>query len=423
MNTKNMFLLTFSLIAVLVLAMNVSAVGVQVTELKINSDEVEDIANSDLNEVFERGEDLDLRVKVQALEDVSDVQVYAILTGYDYAGYEQEKVLDSTDTIDMNENDVDRFDLSLTIPEKMDIDYYNLRLFVADRAGTSETYEYSIHVKGIDDSDAIQIKRFDLSPSSTVYAGRAVTAKVKIKNFGDEDLDDVTVKVSVPELGIQDVETLDEIDSDETETFEELLLRIPTTAEPGQYTINVEVEFDEYESTMITETITVECYEGDEGCGTVTDKDEETSIINVPKSMDWTQSGVAFPITIENKGSADSVYSLAVSGINWGSYKFDPAADVIVPANSVKTVYLTIDAENLEAGEKYFQLEVNTGTETNEVSLAVNVDEDASSASLRNALEIGLIILVVILIIIGLIIGFGKLRDNNRDEEDAETYY
>ena len=106
-------------------------------------------------------------------------------------------------------------------------------------------------------------------------------------------------------------------------------------------------------------------------------------------------------------------------GINTIGY---PVADVIVEAGESKTVYLYIAADNVDAGEKFFKLQIVSGSEINEVALSVNVSESEASTSLRSALEIGLIVLVVILIIIGLIIGFSKLKDNKEDE-DAETYY
>jgi uncharacterized membrane protein len=138
--------------------------------------------------------------------------------------------------------------------------------------------------------------------------------------------------------------------------------------------------------------------------------------------VELTANGAAFPITIKNNGANAVVYSLGVSGINWGSFRFDPAADFIVDAGDAKTVYLYIDADTLEVGEKYFKLQVNDGEESSEVALSVVVSEENASTNLRSALEIGLIILVVILIIIGLIIGFSKLKDNKNDDE-AEAYY
>ncbi len=412
MNAKNFILMTLSLILLVSLAVNVSAVGVEVDYVKANGEEL-DLANGQINTVFQRGEDLNLKFKLTALEDVDDVVIEADIYGYRYANRE-DGLSDTTNTFDMNANDTDYQELELTIPTRADKDIYTLRVRVASRTGTVADYEYSIRVRGVADEDAVIVKDYSFSPSQIVEAGRAIVANVRVKNIGDEDYDDVKVTVSIPELGVNDYETLDELLFDTTETFEELILRIPSDAQPGDYTVRILVEFDEYEETIVTDIITVK--------GADVPVAGQDSVINVPSSMDLTASGVAFPIYIQNNGNSDVVYSLSVSGINWGTYNFDPAADVIVTAGSSKTVYLYINAEDVSAGEKFFKLQVIAGEDVNEVALSVNVSEKEASTSLRSALEIGLIVLVVILIIIGLIIGFSKLKGSKEDDE-SETYY
>ncbi len=412
MNAKNFILMTLSLILLVSLAVNVSAVGVEVDYVKANGEEL-DLANGQINTVFQRGEDLNLKFKLTALEDVDDVVIEADIYGYRYANRE-DGLSDTTNTFDMNANDTDYQELELTIPTRADKDIYTLRVRVASRTGTVADYEYSIRVRGVADEDAVIVKDYSFSPSQIVEAGRAIVANVRVKNIGDEDYDDVKVTVSIPELGVNDYETLDELLFDTTETFEELILRIPSDAQPGDYTVRILVEFDEYEETVVTDIITVK--------GADVPVAGQDSVINVPSSMDLTASGVAFPIYIQNNGNSDVVYSLSVSGINWGTYNFDPAADVIVTAGSSKTVYLYINAEDVSAGEKFFKLQVIAGEDVNEVALSVNVSEKEASTSLRSALEIGLIVLVVILIIIGLIIGFSKLKGSKEDDE-SETYY
>jgi len=417
MKIKNLTMLVLSVALLAILAMNVVATNqnVAVDYIEVNGDELELSNGYDINYAFERGEDINIKVRVRAFEDAEDVQIDADIKGYEYASYETDLISDSTSTFDLDENDTVSKNLKLQIPIKADKDYYKLRIRVADRFGDSDEYTYSLHVKGVDRADAIEIKDYSFSPSNTIYAGRSLLANVKLKNYGDRDLDDITVTVSIPELNVRDTATLDELDADESETVEELLLRVPMNANPGDYQIKIMVEYDEYESATVTDIITVECYED------VVDVVDEATIVNVPSSTDMTEAGAVFPISIKNNGAKDTIYSLGVSGVNWAEYRFDPAADFIVESGMSKTVYLYLTADKIDAGEKFFKLQIKAGNEINEVALSVNVAE-AKSTGLRNALEIGLIILVVILIIIGLIIGFSKLKDNKSDDE-AEAYY
>ncbi len=425
MNMKNVFLMSMCIVALLGLVGSVSAIPAEVVWMKINGDEVGLAGTENLN--LQRGEDLNIKIKVEALEDIEDVQAYARISGYGFANYEGDLVYDSTDTFDMDADTTQTFELNLEVPTKMEKDDYYLRIYVEGRDGTVAEYDYSIIVKGVADSDAVVIKDYMFNPSQTVYAGRALSAQIRVENIGEDDeLNDVGVTLSIPELNVAVTEYMDSLVVDSPETFEELLLRIPMDAEPGVYTIEIRVDFDEYESTTVTDTIEVICYPGANSCGVQPSTPSNSAVVNVPSSMEFTASGAAFPITITNNGNADAVYTLAVQGVTWAQFRFDPSATVIVPAKSAKTVYLYLTGEDVTVGEKYFKLQVTSGADTSEVALSVNVNEAVAqdSGSLRNALEIGLIILVVILIIIGLIIGFSKLKDNsNKDDDDAETYY
>ena len=53
------------------------------------------------------------------------------------------------------------------------------------------------------------------------------------------------VVISIPELGVQAVSYIDEIDFDDQEETEEMLLRIPQCADAKQYRLNVVVEYNE----------------------------------------------------------------------------------------------------------------------------------------------------------------------------------
>ena len=424
MNKKNVFLAILSILVIALFAANVAAVGLDVEYVKLNDDILDESNGHAINYEVKRGEELDIRVKLTALENVADVVVRADIIGYDYSSYEHDKVSDETRTFDLTMNDTVYKNLNLMIPADHDQDYLKLRIYVADRDGVSYEETYELHVTGIDREDAVVINDYSFSPSQNVQPGRAMTATVRVENLGNYDLDDVKVTVSIPELNVQDSETLDELDENEKETLEEFLIRIPTNAQPGEYTVKIDVKFDKYESTSVTDTIIVSCLEGSSTCGGVVAEEEtQNSLINVPSNMPITTSGASFPITIENRGSADLVYSLSVNGVNWGQFSFDPSSDVIVSAGTSKTVYLHVIEDKLEAGDKYFELQVVSGNKITKAALSVTATEGSSSNGLRSALEIGLIVLVVILIIIGLIIGFSKLKDNSKEDDESETYY
>lgn len=422
MNITKIFVMLFVLVAAV---SAVSAVNLEVVSVEINNRNIyEASGNHSNNYKFERGEELDIDVCVKALAEVQDAQIEADIYGYRYSTRENEKVSDTTNTFDLDENDNDCFTLNLQVPNLIDQDYYKLRIRVADRDGISFEKTFQFHLTGIDRSSAVQIKDFSIDPEEIV-AGRAFTSMVKVRNLGDDDLEDLKVTVSVPELNIKASEFMDELEADESKTFEELLLRIPECTKPGNYDVEMLVEFDEYEEATATTTISVK---KSDMCGTSTGTSvEERSVITVPGSQELTPgTSIAYPVMIQNNNDVSKTYTLTVSGTaDWATTRIDPSSVVIVPAGQSKTVYLYVSAnQNAASGDKIMTLTVDSGTENKQIPLLAKIGKGAAStsnwSSFRTALEIGLVILVIVLIIIGLVIGFNKMKDNKKE---TEPYY
>lgn len=381
-----------------------------------------------------RGDVIPIRLRVHALADVEDVQITAGLYGFKYSNYEADKVFQTTRTFDLKQDHTTTRDLVLEVPVKMDADYIKLRIFVADKNSLSYTAEYNLNVVGVADEEAILIKSAYLSPSNTVMASRALSALVKIENVGTRTLDDVTLVVSVPELGIRDVETLDRIYADDVETFEKVILRFPQNTPAGQYMVDYTVKFDEYESVTKTDVVTVTACEAAVcAAPSTTDEPSGETLISVPeaKVIKVGGEGAAFPVSITNTASTAKVYTLSVSGVSsWGTARVDPSAVVLVPAESSRTAFVYVSANaDAEVSSKSFTVTVSTEEQVKDITLTVALEAGEEKAStswngLTRTLEIGLIILVIVLILIGLIIGFNKLRGNDENEdEDAKTYY
>ena len=429
----------FVLVMVLLLASSfASAVNLDVKYVRINGEQLNDINSTQVgthadNLKVKRGDDLNIRVRVQALGNVSNAQIEADIYGYRYS-YKDNSVTETTKVFDLDQGDIDTYDLKLQVPTKMDTKYTLLRIRVGDEDGLSFEKMYQLHIEGIDSQNAVQISDYSFSPSTTVNAGRAFTSTVKVENIGDDDLNDVKVTVAIPALNIQDSGYLDQLDANEKETLEEFLLRIPDCAEPGTYTVEMTADFDNGEQTKKTTQMTV--LEGD-ACAKRTYGEAKT-VVTAPKSLKTNAgSEVFFPIMVTNTGSNTKVYSLVVTGIDaWGEYRMTPGAQTVVKGKATEEVDLYVTPNEGVSGERLFLVTVTTDGETNTVPLILNIEgsdvstgddssnvsSNGSSTDFRKALEIALVVLVIILIIVGLIIGFNKLRGND-DEDDTQTYY
>lgn len=403
----------------------VSAQIVTIDEVEFDDDELSPSSSTSIAN-YERNQDVEVKVHFTALSADEEVQVEVELTGY-----EDDSVRDTeyVDEIKAGESYVER--LSLNLPWDMDQDYYTLRVYVCPRSGDCVTETYELDVEAAEHD--FVIKDVDFSPGLTIEAGRALLTTVRVENIGDETDDEgVKVKVSIPELGLSASDYLDEVDSDDSTSSEELYLRIPSETSAGSYNVKVTVTYDDGDETE-TEEYTLTVTAAEEAEEAVTPVESKTVITVGPESQDMTagQGGAVYPITLTNAAGDAKTYVISVSGYDsWGSVRLDPSNVVVLGEGETQTVYLFASANEDASGSYTFAVTVSAGSETlKQMLLTANVapavsEETSSYDSVKKGLEVGLIVLVILLVILGLIIVVNKLR-NSDDEEDekSKTYY
>ncbi|MCK4521052.1 MAG: hypothetical protein KAU20_00635 [Nanoarchaeota archaeon] len=419
MKTKLIGLLTVFLIGVLAVC-GIASATITIDKVKVDGDDITDGTNFILG--VERGEEFEVKVWLTSDENITEdeVQVEAYLRGYDH----DDRAEDITDTFDMKAGVTYVKKLTLKLPQRMDTDNYELRIRAEGRSeGVTQKYTLSVE----SDRHILDIKDIILSPENSVKAGRALLTSVRIKNYGEKDEEGIKVKVSIPALEISASDYIDEIESDESTTSEELYLRIPGNAETGEYDVNVEVIYDDGDE-KISETITITIV-AEEATAAVSE--EKPTIVYDATAQDVSVSkGAIYAITITNPLSTSKTVTIGVDAVDtFGEARISPSNVMIVGAKETKTVYVYVSAKKeATAGEYGFKVTISgLGTTTQEIPLTANVAEKAGVGGLVRALEVGLIVLVVLLVILGLIIGFNKLKSNEEgepgDETESQTYY
>lgn len=432
------------LVGMVALSGAVSALNATLDSVEVDEDELAKGLNTITN--FERDNTFEVKVKVTALTDLKNVEVEAMLSGYDH----NDRVSDVTDVFDMRANVSYTKKLELKLPQRIQTDQYRLRVYVRDRAGDELQQDYYLDVGTVRHS--IQIKDVDVDPSGDVESGRSVRVLVDLKNWGEQDEDDIKIEFAVPELSLKALPDYVDIEAGETKTSEELYVRIPLCTEPGQYTGQVKVTYDEGDETE-TQNVLLNVVESS-ACEKETEKEtekeeeketttpkpaQEKTIITVgAQSQDVTrgEGGAIYPITFTNSGSESKTYVVAVTGAdNWATVKISPLQTVTVGAGESKSVYVYVSAkETAEAGDHLFSVDVKdaSGNIVKQIPMTAKVVEPATSeketgSSLKKALEIGLIVLVVILIIVALIVVFTRKKEDEEEEAEDEisgqTYY
>jgi len=392
--------------------------------VKVDGDVVTDSSTNFIQDV-DRGDDLEVKIRLSSNISIDDVQVEAVLRGVDSS----DNVDDITDTFDMRADVTYTKKLTLPLISKIDKGQYKLRIRVSDRNSPTfeQTYELDIGTKRHD----VEIRDVVLTPNNEVKAGRALLATVRVRNRGDKDEDGVKVVVSIPELGVSAADFIDELekedDDDDQATSEEMFLRIPDSAVTGEYTLRVEVFFDDGDKRNVKEmTIFVL---GQDRVVQEKPATQEKTIIAVGVDRQSVQQGgseVAYPITLTNAGSNSRVYTVSADGASWANFRVSPSNVMVVDAqeSSVFTVFVSAK-DNAPLGDQTFSVTIGSNEKIlKQLPLTVNVqgENKAGSSQLKTGLEVGLVVLVILLVIIGLIIGFSKLR-GDEDSEEEKTYY
>lgn len=418
-------LLTIFLVSLFAIIGVASALPVTIDQVKINEDIVSEAsANKIYN--FEKDQDILVKVRVTANANINDVQIEASLRGYDHDDLMQ----DITDVFDMKNGTTYTKTLEIPLRLRMDQDNYKLRVRIEDRDGatTEETYELEVDAAG---RHVITIKDVILSPDYEVSAGRALLTSVRLKNYGEKDEEGIKVKVSIPEFGISASDFVDELnkegDDDDQTTTEELYMRIPDDAKTGEYTLRVEVTYDDGDKREVKEMpIKVRGSEREAAAEAV---EREKTIITLAAGAQTTARGGAeavYPITITNQGAASKTYTISADGANWAMFRISPSNVIVVGADESKAVNVYAAASaNAPLGEQTFSVTVRSGEKVlKEVPMKVNISEGRVStwSKVKKGLEVGLIVLVILIVILGLIIGYNKLKGEEETKEE-ETYY
>ena len=240
---SNVSKIMMNLLLLLAMVGVVSAAPLPVT---VNSVEVDDqlVTLSSTNRLsIERDQPFEINVVLTATEALSNVEVEAFVSGYEYN--DVERVLDATPVFDMQPNTTYTKRLTLVLPADAAADNYKLRIVIADRNHDAIIQNYELrldaqrHLLRVDD-----VNLFSAGHGNEVVSGDPLLANVRVKNLGDRNEEDVKVRVSLPELGVSGTRYIDSIRSDKSEETGNLYLKLAKCVEPGDYGVAVEVTYD-----------------------------------------------------------------------------------------------------------------------------------------------------------------------------------
>lgn len=401
--------------------------AVYIESIKVNGDTYEngDTLKTDL------GETLDIRLKIQANQDVDNIEASARLIGYEYN--DKDKVSDFSSTLSLQAGDTEYVNLQITVPVRADKDTYELRIDLDGRSQNFGKHAFTVRIAG--PRKALLIRDVILTPSGSIESGRSLLAQVRLENIGERDQDDVKVNIAIPALNVEGSVYMNSLDGETTigrgekKTSEEVYLRIPACARAGTYELVTTVTFDEFEESTQSQTITIT--DGGLCSQTQTSNQPQRVIVTAPSAQNVQigVGGASFPIVIQNQGTASKTFVVSVNGVtDWGAYQISDAAP-IVNGGETKVVYVYVTArDGASAGARTFGIDVTVDGQKQSIAAQAILTESTTSMSWKGVLTTLALILLVVVIVLAIIVAVRKMKGGKDDEDEdldskGQAYY
>jgi len=308
---------------------------------------------------------------------------------------------------------------SLDLPSSLDLDEedeeFTLYVRFSARGEDRLEQDYSIFMQ----RDLRSLNFLSIDTNERVYAGSIFDVDVVLENNGYERLDDVYVRVSIPELGISERAYFGDIESKVDETYDEIrdtvnkrvYLSVPRDAAAGIY--DLEVEAYNYDAGILAKKKIVV-------------SGVETGIIpTVTSKAIAVGDETTFDVVLVNPNDRMVVYTITPEPSKGLIIEVDNPV-MPVSGDSSETVKVKVKATNsVEEGTYVVSLNVNSeaGLEK-KVDFTVNVEDSATKVvGSSDSVFVLTIILVIIFIVLLIVLIVLLTKKPEETEEFGETSY
>ena len=410
------FLVSFVAVFAILVAMSTVIAHedfVTIDEIEVNDVTIDHdiVFSGDVDEV------LPVRVHFTANTDASDVRVRVYIEGY----RDEISVSSSRFHVINGTSYVKKF--SIKLPSTFDLDDLSedVNLVVRISAKGEDSVEISESILVQRNSYSLEILSVDTP--QRIVAGSILPVDFVVENNGNERLDNVYVRASIPELGIErvvyvrDLERIPEVNLNSIRDTESrrIYLDIPRDAALGNYALEVEA-YNYDTNTKVRKNIMIE--------------DVKTEIVPVTTGKTVAVgSETTFDIVLINPSERSVVYTITPSEVSKGLVVEIEEPVVVVPRDSSKTVKVRVRATD-SASEGTYIVGVNVNSESGlvkQVKFSVNVNDDSRITTPigRNvsAITVITVILVIIFVVLLIVLIVLLTKKSEEPEEFGETSY
>lgn len=391
----------------------------------VTIDGIEYVSSGDNYEpiAVEAGNTIPVRVVFYAIEDASEVKMSAWIDGYRSASKDEKGVFELVEGSRYSKT------FSITVPSDIDpTEEYELVIRIADET-KSHQEEYRLKLQ----RQSYNINVLNVETPKEATAGSTIAVDVVLKNMGMNRLEDVFVKASIPELGVErkvyfeDIDPQDECDveidgylsdedliealrdCDKADSAERrIYLQIPSNAKAGVYNLEVQASNSDF-----TETVKKSIVISGEGASEVV-SGSSSKTISIGQE-------VTYDLVIVNPGNKVKVYSLLPEDAKGLIVTVDPV--VTVSAGDSKTVKVSVKAaESAEEGTHSVVIDVNSENElVDKVTFSANVEKAGTTG--KSSIFVLTVILAIVFLVLLIVLIVLLTRKPATIETEETSYY
>jgi hypothetical protein len=284
-----------------------------------------------------------------------------------------------------------------------------------DGTADRETIDFTVERA----SYVLEILSVNMQPEANV--GESMVADVVLKNRGRQLADDAFLKISIPELGLEertyfgDLTPVDNFEDDydsEDAVERRTYLRVPADTEPGLYTVVIEAfNSDSYDKVERRVLVTG---------GAV----ENTMAVSASQSQTFNTGETGnYKLTLVNKGSVVRVYELKASSSDNLNVVLSDSL-IVVPAGTSRTVDISAKSSVRDAYTFSVDVLSDGGALIDSETFSANVVEGKGSSGVQTNTTVLLTVILAIIFVVLLVVLIVLLTRKPETKEDfGESYY
>lgn len=415
MKNKAILVSFITLFAIVFALSTVLAVSNSVDYLTIDDVVVNDISVIHDTAAGEVSDTVPVTIEFTALDDATDVKVKVYIEGY------KDEISAETSRFHIVNGSTYIRRFSLQLPSSVDLDGLTegLNLLVRISAKGEESFEESYPIEM--QKNLYNLNILSVDTSQEVTAGTTIPFDIVLQNNGNERLDNVYVKVSIPDLGIERKIFVGDVSPNAEDNYDDIVdseskriyVSIPRNAVPGIY--NVDVEAYNYDTSIKVQKKLII-------------SGAQTGIIPTATSKTIAiGEETTFDIVLVNPNDRMVVYSITPEESKGLIITLSESV-IAIPADSSKTVQVKVKATNsAEEGTHLVTLNVNSESGlVKQVIFSANVEKTSGSViggSKSNSVLILTVILAIIFVVLLIVLIVLLTKKPAEAEEFGETSY